>query len=98
LTGLLLIPVVAFTSGSLVELARQRWLMALAGGGLAMTSYGIALWAMTHAPIGAVAALRETSVLFGAVIAAVVLKERFGPPRWIATVAIGIGLVLLRVG
>jgi drug/metabolite transporter (DMT)-like permease len=53
---------------------------------------------MTRAPIGAVAALRETSVLFGAVIAAVVLKERFGPTRWISTAAICAGLMLLRLG
>ncbi len=32
-------------------------------------SYGIAIWAMTVAPIPLVAAVRETSVLWGAAIA-----------------------------
>ena len=45
------------------------------GGALAVISYGIAIWAMTVAPIAIVAALRETSVLFGALIAVVFLKE-----------------------
>ena len=39
--------------------------------------YWIAIWAMTVAPIALVAALRETSVLFGAAIAVVFLKEPF---------------------
>jgi drug/metabolite transporter (DMT)-like permease len=40
-----------------------------------MGSYGLALWAMTQAPLAVVAALRETSILFGALIAFIVLKE-----------------------
>jgi hypothetical protein len=42
------------------------WKIGLGGGALAVISYTIALWAMTVAPIAIVAALRETSVLFGA--------------------------------
>ena len=41
-----------------------------------MGSYGLALWAMTQAPLAVVAALRETSILFGALIAFIVLKEQ----------------------
>ncbi len=44
----------------------QHWRTGLAGGALQVGSYGIAIWAMTVAPIAIVAALRETSVLFGA--------------------------------
>ena len=54
---------------------RRHWGLGLAGGALQLCSYGIAIWAMTVAPIAIVAALRETSVLFGAVIAVVFLKE-----------------------
>jgi len=62
-----------------------------------MCSYGIALWAMTKAPIGIVAALRETSVLFATVLAALFLKEQFGPGRWLAAAVIVAGLVMLRL-
>ena len=52
---------------------------------------------MTVAPIALVAALRETSVLFAAVIAVVVLKEPLQRPRIIAAVMIVTGLVLIRL-
>jgi drug/metabolite transporter (DMT)-like permease len=60
-------------------------------------SYSIAIWAMTLAPIAMVAALRETSVLFGAVIAVVVLKEPLRTSRLIAAALIVVGLVLIRL-
>ncbi len=60
-------------------------------------SYGIAIWAMTVAPIAIVAALRETSVLFGAAIAVIVLKEPLRAARLVAAGLIVIGLVLIRV-
>ncbi len=72
------------------------WLRAFIGGGLALASYGIAIWAMTKAPIGLVAALRETSVLFAAVLGAVLFDERFGSKRWAALILIVIGIGLLR--
>ena len=43
--------------------------------GLSAGAYGVALWAMTRAPVAAVAALRETSVIFAALIGAWLLKE-----------------------
>ena len=60
-------------------------------------SYGIALWAMTLAPIAIVAALRETSVLFGAVIAVVLLNEPLRVLRILAAMLIVGGLVLIRL-
>ena len=60
-------------------------------------SYGIAIWAMTLAPIAIVAALRETSVLFGALIAVVVLKEPVRAGRMAAALLIVCGLVLVRL-
>jgi drug/metabolite transporter (DMT)-like permease len=52
---------------------------------------------MTVAPIAMVAALRETSVLFGAIIAVLVLKEPLRPARIVAALMIVCGLVLLRM-
>jgi drug/metabolite transporter (DMT)-like permease len=73
------------------------WLTGLGGGALAVISYSIAIWAMTVAPIAIVAALRETSVLFGALIAVVILKEPLRPARIVAALMIVCGLMLLRV-
>jgi drug/metabolite transporter (DMT)-like permease len=70
----------------------------LAGGAMSLASYWIAIWAMTVAPIGLVAALRETSVLFATAIAMIVLKEPLLPPRAVAAALILGGLVLIRLG
>ena len=75
---------------------RARVPMALASGAMTYASYGIALWAMTVAPIGAVAAVRESSVLFATAIGAVALGERFGPLRWLAAALVVGGLVLVK--
>jgi drug/metabolite transporter (DMT)-like permease len=78
-------------------LMAQHWKLGLAGGAMQVTSYGIAIWAMTVAPIALVGALRETSVLFGAILAVVFLKERLVPARVIAALLIVCGLVLIRL-
>jgi drug/metabolite transporter (DMT)-like permease len=74
------------------------WGKSIAAGAIANISYGTALWAMTKAPIGLVGAVRETSVLFAALIAMVVLKERFGVARWAASLMIVAGLGLVKAG
>ncbi|MDJ1160065.1 EamA family transporter [Chelatococcus sp. SYSU_G07232] len=81
------------------ELARAARfaLPGLAGGAMSLGSYWIAIWAMTLAPIALVAALRETSVLFGALIAVVVLKEPPSPVRIAAAALTVCGLVLIRL-
>jgi drug/metabolite transporter (DMT)-like permease len=80
-----------------ITMMRPYWGTGLAGGALQFGSYGIAIWAMTVAPIAIVAALRETSVLFGALIAVVVLREPLKPVRVVAALAIVAGLVLIRL-
>ncbi len=75
----------------------RHWGIGLAGGTLQLGSYGIAIWAMTVAPIAIVAALRETSVLFGAAIAVAFLKEPLRPSRSAAALMIVIGLALIRL-
>src|SRR6476646_5132080 len=75
----------------------RHWGIGLAGGSLQLGSYGIAIWAMTVAPIAIVAALRESSVLFGAAIAVVFLKEPLRAGRVAAAVMIVAGLALIRL-
>lgn len=69
----------------------------LFGGAMSCAAYGIAIWAMTVAPIPLVAAIRETSVLFGAVIAVVFLKEPLRTNRILAAVLIVCGLTIIRL-
>ena len=97
-TAMLLGPYALWRDGrDVVPAMRQFWLRGFAGGALQLVSYGIALWAMTLAPIAIVASLRETSVLFGAVIAVLVLKEPLRAARIGAALLIVAGLVLIRL-
>jgi drug/metabolite transporter (DMT)-like permease len=96
--AMVLPPYALWRDGRDVIPAMQRyWLRGFAGGGLQVISYGIALWAMTLAPIAIVASLRETSVLFGAILAVTVLKEPLRAMRVVAALLILCGLVLLRL-
>jgi drug/metabolite transporter (DMT)-like permease len=80
----------------LVEECKIHWPIALGGGALSVAAYVIVVWAMTVAPIALVAALRETSVLFAAVLGTVLLRE---PLRMIRVAAAGLvltGVLLVR--
>jgi len=81
-----------------VRYMRSRWPVALLGGAASIGSYTIALWAMTRAPVASVAALRETSVVFAAIIGTVLLKERFGLQRGAGTAVLVAGVMALRFG
>ena len=96
--AIVLVPYALWRDGSAVMVAMRRfWRRGLAGGALQALSYGTVLWAMTVAPIAIVATLRETSVLFGAAIAVVVLKEPLRAIRIAAALLIVCGLVLIRL-
>jgi drug/metabolite transporter (DMT)-like permease len=75
---------------------RDRLGRALIGGGLSAAAYGIAVWAMTQAPVALVASLRETSVLFATLIGARLLHEKLTPRRWGGVVAVVAGVVALK--
>lgn len=72
------------------------WRAGALAGVLSLASYWIAIWAFTRAPVALVAALRETSVLFAVLIAALILRERVGPGRWAAAALICAGVALMR--
>jgi drug/metabolite transporter (DMT)-like permease len=96
--ALVMLPYALYRDGrDLVPAMRRYWRRGFVGGALQVLSYGIAVWAMTVAPIAIVATLRETSVLFGAVIAVVVLKEPLRAVRVVAALLIVLGLILIRV-
>jgi drug/metabolite transporter (DMT)-like permease len=80
------------------QTAKAGWRRDLVGGIMAMSGYGIAIWAMTHAPIALVAALRETSVIFALLIARLWLKEPVGRWRTGAALLVLAGIATLRLG
>lgn len=76
---------------------RHHWRRGLIGGGCTLASYALALWAMTQAPIALVAALRETSVVFALLIAALVLRERITRLRYVAIGVVTAGAVAIKL-
>lgn len=77
---------------------RQHWKLGFIGGIMSLLSYGIAIWAMSQAPIALVAALRETSVLFAMVISVYFLKEPLNKMRITAALVIVCGVIITRLG
>jgi len=80
---------------------REMWRVAtsnlgvgLAGGAMQIGAYWIIVWALTVAPMGTVSALRETSVLFAALISTFVLREGFGVWRFVSAGLVTLGLVI----
>jgi drug/metabolite transporter (DMT)-like permease len=77
------------------HLRRHGWRSVL-GALFSIVAYLIALWAMAQAPVAAVAALRETSVIFAAMIGAWLFKEPFGRHRIAAACLVALGIAMLR--
>jgi drug/metabolite transporter (DMT)-like permease len=75
--------------------AKGRWTRGLIAGALSNAGFAIVLWAQMRAPIGYVTALRETSVVFGAAIAAILLHEAVTTRRWAGAVLVALGAVLI---
>jgi drug/metabolite transporter (DMT)-like permease len=69
----------------------------ITAGVLSVAAYGIVIWAQTQGPLALVSALRETSVISGAIIAAVVFHEPFGRRRVPAAVAVVAGIILINL-
>jgi drug/metabolite transporter (DMT)-like permease len=99
LTALAYLPIILCLRGRVaVGAFTKGWRLGLVGGVAAYLGYAIVIWAMTRAPIAAVAALRETSVVFAGVIGVVALREPFHAQRAVAALVILAGVILLRVG
>ena len=83
--------------GRMRAVSRTEVVGGLAGGVLSLAAYGLVLWAQRRGALAPIAALRETSVVIGAIIATVVFHERFGRWRIVATVLVAAGVVLLNL-
>lgn len=81
---------------ALARHVRQYGGVSVFGGLTYCAAYGLVLWAMTLDNVAKVAALRESSVIIGAVIATVMFKEPFGHRRLLAALAVTVGIVLIK--
>ena len=70
---------------------------AVGGGVMATLGYAITLWAMSRAPMASIASLRESSVLFAALLGIRMLHEPFGRRRLISAALLVVGLVLVQL-
>lgn len=95
--GLLTFLVVYLWKGSgVLKVARQHLATGAIGGALQVGGYWIIVWALSIAPMAMVSGLRETSVLFAAIISTFVLKEGFGVWRFVSASLITLGLVATK--
>ena len=69
----------------------------LGAGAISVLAYGIVVWAQTRGPLALVSALRETSVISAALIAALLFKEPFARRRLLPSVVVAAGIVLIAV-
>ena len=81
-----------------VRVVLSDWRFAFGAGVVSIVSYSLVLFAFLNGPVGPVAALRETSVVFGTVFAAVILRESVGATRWVAVGLTAAGIALIRLG
>jgi drug/metabolite transporter (DMT)-like permease len=82
--------------GAFVRLERRIWLTGLGGGVLALTGYGVVIWAQARGNLATIAALRETSIVIAAVIGALFFHERLGLARIAASSVVVTGIALLE--
>lgn len=79
------------------DYVRARWKTGLLGGLFGLGAYGISIWAMTKAPVPLVAALRETSVIFGMLFGVWLLKEKMTPARVGAVCLVAAGTMCIKI-
>jgi len=78
------------------SLLAGHWRNGVLVGVLSATAYWIIVWAMSVAPMALVAAARETSILFAALVSWGILGEKLRPLRWAGVVVTVIGLVMSK--
>jgi len=98
LTGVFVFVIsLAFRGRQVTDHVLAQWKKGVLGGGCTFASYSLALWAMTKAPIAPVAALRETSIIFSAILAAFFLKESISPLRYASIIIVASGAIVIKI-
>jgi drug/metabolite transporter (DMT)-like permease len=88
---------VAIRRRALPAQLRPSLVTGLTGGVVSLAAYGLVLWAQARGALAPIAALRETSIIFGALIGAVFFHERLGRGRAVAGVVVVAGIVLINM-
>lgn len=97
--GLLTFLIVYFWKGREALVAVRRNLrVGFIGGTMQVAAYWIIIWALASTPMASVSALRETSVLFAAIISTFLLREGFGVWRFISASLVTLGLIATKAG
>lgn len=89
---------VAVRGPRIIDQARPWWWLGVAGGAVSLLAYGLVLWAQQSGALAAIAALRETSIVVGALIGALFLGGRLGRGRALASAVVVLGVVLVNRG
>ncbi|MCE9650204.1 MAG: DMT family transporter [Parvibaculum sp.] len=97
LDGISITAIALWRRGPALLRPRRDMLIGLGGGFISTVAYWIVIWAMSVTPLGPVAALRETSVVFGALISGLVLKEGLGLRAIVAACVVAAGVILLKL-
>jgi drug/metabolite transporter (DMT)-like permease len=77
---------------------RSHGRLCYAGAALLLSSYVCGMWAYVHGPIGLVAPLRESGIVFGGALAVLVLREPVSRMQWAAVGLATIGVILVQIG
>jgi drug/metabolite transporter (DMT)-like permease len=85
-----------FRRRELAETVARQWRFGAAAGALSIASYGSAVYAFSLIEAAKVSALRETSVLFAALMGSLLLGDGFGRRRLIAAAALAAGLMMME--
>ena len=83
--------------GETIDFLRREWKTGVIGGVMMFTAYAIVIYALTLSQMAQVAALRETSVIFAAVIGTLILKEPLGVKRIFAATIVAGGIILVAL-
>jgi len=88
----------AVRRNALAQAVAMKWRYGVAAGALSILSFGSALYAFTLMETAKVSALRETAVVFAAIMGSAFLGEGFGRRRIVAALVLAAGLVLMQFG
>ena len=78
------------------HLPPRVWVQGLGGGVMSLIAYGLVIWAQARGNLATIAALRETSIVFAALIGALIFHERFGRYRMVASAVVVTGIAVLE--
>ena len=81
----------------LITVTAATWGYGVTAGAMSLLAYWLVLWAFSLGAIAPVAALRETSVVFAALIGTIFLKESMTRWRLVAVLMVALGVILLKL-